>query len=431
MHDSDSDVRHAISLRPLPFHLEQSDDLYRREHSATPTYSDHHGHGHTHDDGIHPVPPYLVSSAVSTASVGIGAAQGHSTSYELATDTATSEAVARHGAQSEADVEGQSGSPPRYTRENDPFQLASKIKSPEEISQIRATMAKKREGSSSFCAPLTSGKSALRSRKLQTFYENQNENIHRLLKPVDDHRREAKETDGANQLKYKIAVQGSFVANVLLAGLQLYAAASSKSLALFTTMADSLFDPLSNITLMACNRAVNRVDGRRFPSGKSRIETAGNIVFCFLMTSVSFIIIVQSIRDLAEGSGSLTTQFHLPAIIAVAIAFCTKLALFFYCFALRNVYSQIRILWEDHRNDLLINGVGLGFSLLGSKVRWWIDPMGAIIMSSIIVCLWLRTAWSEFHLLIGVTADTHMLQLITYICKFSLLIPSQMSAYPA
>jgi divalent metal cation (Fe/Co/Zn/Cd) transporter len=135
------------------------------------------------------------------------------------------------------------------------------------------------------------------------------------------------------------------------------------------------------------------------------------------MTSVSLIIIVQSIRDLAEGSKTRTNPFHIPAIIAVCVAFTTKLCLFLYCYALRNLYSQIRILWEDHRNDLLINGTGLMFSLLGSKVRWWIDPMGAILISCLIVFLWLRTAYSEFHLLIGVAAETKILQLITYICK--------------
>ena len=182
-------------------------------------------------------------------------------------------------------------------------------------------------------------------------------------------------------------------------------------------MADALFDPLSNITLILCNRAVKRVNPRRYPSGKARIETAGNIAFCFLMTAVSMIIIVQSIVEISQGSIKPRRPFYVGSTVAVGIAFCTKLVLFLYCYALRNIYSQIRILWEDHRNDLLINGIGLGFSLMGSFVRWWIDPMGAIMLSITIIWLWLRTAYSEFQLLIGVSADTPTLQLITYICK--------------
>jgi len=55
--------------------------------------------------------------------------------------------------------------------------------------------------------------------------------------------------------------------------------------------------------------------------------------------------------------------------------------------------------------------------------------MGSILLSILIAFLWLRTARSEFLLLIGVSADTPTLQLITYICKSCLpsLLPSFLS----
>jgi cation diffusion facilitator family transporter len=308
------------------------------------------------------------------------------------------------------DVEGQR--PPRYTRENDPYHLSSSYKSPIEIEAIRANTSRKRDG----CGPITLSKDAHRAKKLQNFYETQNENIKRLLKPVDDHRADARQEHGDNHLKFQIAVYGSFVANVVLAALQMYGAISSGSLSLFTTMADAIFDPLSNVTLIVTNRAVVRVDPSRFPSGKARLETVGNITFCFIMTAVSFILIAFSTRQLAVGASESTTDFHLPSVIAVAIAFTTKLVLFLYCWALKDVYSQIRILWQDHRNDLLINGFGILTSVGGSKLKWWIDPMGAIILSCLISVIWLRTAFSEFMLLVGVTASVDMHQLITYIC---------------
>ncbi|KLJ13053.1 hypothetical protein EMPG_11980 [Blastomyces silverae] len=298
--------------------------------------------------------------------------------------------------------------PPRYTRENDPFQLASKLKSDDEIDRIKANTARKREG-------WTNDGVKSSSRKLQGFYKSQNENIEKLLKPVDEHVRLAREYNTQNQLKYKIAVYGSFVANVILAILQLYGAIASGSLSLFTTMADAIFDPLSNLTLLICHKAVKRVDARKFPAGKARIETAGNIFFCFLMTAVSLVLIAFSAKSLADGSTEETLAFKIPPIVAVCIAFATKLALFLYCWALRNQYSQVRILWEDHRNDLFINGLGILTSVGGSRLKWWIDPTGAMVLSCAIAVLWLRTAYSEFQLLIGVTADTQTQQLITYI----------------
>ncbi|PGH15943.1 hypothetical protein AJ79_02110 [Helicocarpus griseus UAMH5409] len=298
--------------------------------------------------------------------------------------------------------------PPRYTPENDPFQLSTKLKSVDEINQIKANTSRKRGGCTN--SSVTSS-----SRKLQGFYKSQNENIERLLKPVDEHVRLAKEYNSQNQLKYKIAVYGSFAANVVLSILQLYGAIASGSLSLFTTMADAIFDPLSNLTLLICHKAVKRVDARKFPAGKARIETAGNIFFCFIMTAVSLILIAFSAKSLADGNHEETLGFEIPPIVAVCIAFVTKFTLFLYCWTLRNQYSQVRILWEDHRNDLFINGLGILTSVGGSKLKWWIDPMGAMILSVVISGLWLRTAYSEFQLLIGVTADTQTQQLITYI----------------
>ncbi|CAF9914495.1 MAG: hypothetical protein GOMPHAMPRED_008175 [Gomphillus americanus] len=298
------------------------------------------------------------------------------------------------------------GTTPTYIPE-DPYSLASKRKTEDEIDKVKdhvkANSSKKRDGIST----------AWKIRKVQQFYEDQNESIDRFLKPVDEHVRQAREVENSNKLQVKIAIWASFVANVLLTGLQLYAAITSGSLSLWTTMADAIFDPLSNVTLIVSNRAVKRTDARKFPSGRSRIETVGNIVFCFVMNSVSWILIVVSSEQLARGETA--AEFHIASVVAVAGAFTVKLALFLYCWALRNQYSQIRILWEDHRNDLFINGFGLMTSVLGAKLVWWFDPLGAIVLSCLISILWLHTAFKEFQLLIGVTADPQMLQWITYI----------------
>ena len=300
---------------------------------------------------------------------------------------------------------------PSYTEENDPLLLSTRLKTNDQITGIRHNISRR----NSLVGTLNLTKDAAKARKVGEFYEEQNEKISRLLKPVDEHRREAKELNESNALRYKVAVHASFAANVCLAILQLYGAISSKSLSLFTTMADALFDPLSNLQLILCHRAIKNVNPRKFPQGKARIETAGNISFCFLMCAVSLVLLVLSAREIAEGSSTRTSDFHLPSIIAVSTAFGVKFALFLYCYPIKDLYSQVEILWEDHRNDLIINGAGICTSVLGSKVQWWIDPAGAIFLAILIMTLWVKTAVSEFQLLIGVTADTSILQHITYI----------------
>ena len=339
----------------------------------------------------------------------------HSTSFEPAVEH---DPVARH-ASHPTDVEsqvtaGRNSRFPHVNLESDPYGLSLAYKTETDIAQIKANTSRKRDNDDkSGCAPRLP---AIRSnaRKIQGFYENQNAAIERMLKSVEEHRAEARQEAGDDQLKFRIAVWGSFAANVVLSGLQLYAAISSGSLSLFTTMADSVFDPLSNLTLILSNRAIARVDPRRFPAGKARLETVGNIVFCFLMISVSLIIIAFACQELARSEEG--KEFFLPSVIAVCVAFTTKLTLFFYCWAIKDKYSQVNILWQDHRNDLFVNGFGILTSVGGSKLQWWIDPAGAIILSLFISGVWLHTAFEEFLLLVGVASSVDTQQLITYVC---------------
>lgn len=301
---------------------------------------------------------------------------------------------------------------PNVSLESDPYGLSLSYKTESDLDQIKANSSRKRNPTSPTVANIDAPKR--NAKKLRGFYENQNAVIERMLKSVEEHVAEARQEQGEDQLKFRIAVYGSLAANVILTGLQLYAAITSGSLSLFTTMADAVFDPLSNIALILSNRAINRVDPRKFPAGKARLETVGNIIFCFLMTSVSLIIIAFAAQELSQRTDD--KEFSLPSVISVCVAFMTKFSLFLYCWSIKDKYSQVNILWQDHRNDLLVNGFGILTSVGGAKLEWWIDPMGAILLSVLISGIWLRTAFGEFLLLVGVTASVDTQQLITYVC---------------
>lgn len=101
---------------------------------------------------------------------------------------------------------------PGYNEANDPYSLRHGLKSPDELGDIKANTSRKRTIG---CKPVAKGKNALKARQLGAFYEYQNENIERLLKPVSDHVREAKEKQDSEALQYKIAVHGSFAVGQL------------------------------------------------------------------------------------------------------------------------------------------------------------------------------------------------------------------------
>ncbi|KAK0444064.1 CDF-like metal transporter [Armillaria borealis] len=246
------------------------------------------------------------------------------------------------------------------------------------------------------------------------FYETQNEKIDALLKSMESHAQDGKDDTRDSALKVKIAVYASFIANCTLSILQLYAAISSLSLSFFVTAADSVSDPLANLLLNLLHRKSKRVDLNKYPGGGARLTTIGNIVYSCAMLSVSIILVAFSAQDLATHKGGDTLEFHVPSVIAVGIAFVTKVLLFLYCFSIRNSSSQVQVLWQDHRNDLLINGFGIFTSSAGAKLRWWIDPMGAIIISCVVIVSWTYTSYIQFGYLAGKAAPHEFTQLVIY-----------------
>jgi len=132
------------------------------------------------------------------------------------------------------------------------------------------------------------------------------------------------------------------------------------------------------------------------------------------MVAVNLIVIVESIQTVVTHKSNDLNTFHLPSLIAVAAALGVKFLLFLYCFSLRGKSSQVRVLWEDHRNDLFINSFAILMSAGGSRLRWWLDPMGGAMISMGVVIAWTITIARQFALLAGKSAPHAFLQLIIY-----------------
>ncbi|CAG8471425.1 678_t:CDS:2, partial [Dentiscutata erythropus] len=273
---------------------------------------------------------------------------------------------------------------PDYYTVGDPLSLGPKRKSEEEIKKS--------------------------SKKLQAFYRDQNDLIDELLRPIGN--KQSIEEINSNILRLKIAVNGSMAVNIILFALQLYAAISTGSLSLFATMSDSFMDLLSNAILLFAGKAANVKNILQYPTGKSRVETAGIIVFSSLMTTVSIQLIVEAIKTfVAKGESSKVT---LLPIIFIIIGLASKTVLSIYCWTQRQ-FPPARILAQDHRNDLVINTFGLIMALLGTHIVWWIDPLGAITIALFILWSWINTAYEQIKLIVGKSADPGFLQRATYI----------------
>ncbi|KAK0235621.1 CDF-like metal transporter [Armillaria nabsnona] len=234
-----------------------------------------------------------------------------------------------------------------------------------------------------------------------------------LLKPLEQHTSDAKDEKESARLWVKIAVWASLISNLALCVIQMYAAISSVSLSLLATGIDSVFDIGSNVVLFWLCLKAGKLDVNKWPVGGARLENIGNIVYG-RMSSVNLIVVVESVRSLVSKENDELKDFHIPSIIAVAAALSVKLMLFILCYPFRKNSSQVAVLWEDHRNDLWINTFGILMSTGGSKLRWYLDPMGAIIIGLGIIIAWTRSIYRQFEFLAGKSAPHEFLQLLIY-----------------
>ncbi|KAG8813769.1 hypothetical protein FRC17_001436 [Serendipita sp. 399] len=255
-----------------------------------------------------------------------------------------------------------------------------------------------------------------KKKKEESYYTKQNMLIGDLLKPLEEHVESAKAIEEKNHVSVKIAIYASLGANIALSALQLFAAVKSGSLSLLATAIDSIFDPMSNVLLWALHRKSTRLDVNKWPVGGERLTTIGNICYGSLMAAINLVVCVESIRTIIEHKKGdpETNKLFVPALVAVGSALGVKLALFFLCYGYRKYSTQVEMLYQDHRNDLFVNSFGLLMSAGGSKLKWFIDPIGGFIIAFGVIIAWCRTIYHEFELLAGKSAPVEFLQLITY-----------------
>jgi hypothetical protein len=133
----------------------------------------------------------------------------------------------------------------REAGERDPLSLRSKIMSEDDIDGLRKRVMTPLFDLSRLrpppCDCTDSWISCRRKKgkKIASFYADQNDHIQDMLKPLSTLSAEGEQDVRDNALKVKIAVNLSFACNTVLAIVQLYAAISSLSLALFASCIDA------------------------------------------------------------------------------------------------------------------------------------------------------------------------------------------------
>jgi len=123
---------------------------------------------------------------------------------------------------------------------------------------------------------------------------------------------------------------------------------------------------------------------------------------------VSFSQILQeSVQKLLpEGNHSLA---NLPnvAIFAMTSTIVVKGIIGLGCLKIKT--TQVQALVQDCKTDVIFNTLSLAFPLIGSKVgAWWLDPLGAALLSLFIIYDWGETCFENVTRLSGAAVEDRL-----------------------
>lgn len=232
------------------------------------------------------------------------------------------------------------------------------------------------------------------------------------LLPEDE--RERRKT-GERRAKWAINI--NVIANIILLIAKVVAAFASSSLSLMASLVDSALDLLCTLIIWTTNKLVQwkiRRLQHKFPVGRRRLEPLGILVFSIIMI-VSFLQILQeSVTKLLPGGPRDAATLPPVAIGALVATVVIKGTIWFGCIRVKT--TQVQALAQDCKTDVVFNTLSLLFPLIGHQLDlWWLDPVGAALLSLFIIYDWAETCFENVARLTGSAVSANVLKKVTFL----------------
>ncbi|KAF7510395.1 hypothetical protein GJ744_006674 [Endocarpon pusillum] len=229
--------------------------------------------------------------------------------------------------------------------------------------------------------------------------------------------KEAREERLRGEKHAKWAINVNVIANILLLAAKCMAASYSSSLSLIASLIDSALDLLCTVIVWTTNRLVqwqiSRLS-RQFPVGRRRLEPIGILVFSVIMVIAFVQVLQESMEKLLPGGEKKAAALPLIAAGAMGGTVIVKGIIWFGCIRIKT--TQVQALAQDCKTDVVFNTLSLLFPLLGHRLSvWWLDPVGAAILSLFIIYDWTATSLENVTRLSGSAVSKAIQQKLTFL----------------
>jgi cation diffusion facilitator family transporter len=231
-----------------------------------------------------------------------------------------------------------------------------------------------------------------------------------LKKSQNDHLAECADNERLKQKRDSLLAKLTLMVNVVMVAAKIFAAYVSNSLAVVSTVVDSLMDITSGAVIWMALRSIENTNREEYPVGKSRLEPLAIVITAMVMIFANLIVIYQSV--LKTVTHELNPMVGLSTIIILSVGAAIKAVLYVLCRKQNTASSNA--LAQDQRNDVLTNTFALAAA---SMHHYWLycDPLGAVLLSGYIIANWVFTAKEQVPLLIGKAASGEFMNRIAKI----------------
>jgi len=214
----------------------------------------------------------------------------------------------------------------------------------------------------------------------------------------------------------QVAIQLSLYANLIITATKLWAYISTRSLSVLAALLDSILEVVSQLVLAFSEHHSNRVQrsSALYPAGAARVEPIGVLICASLMGMGSFEVLKESTAELLQPETNLHDLQDIASFWSMFMVVFVKIGLLIICnYASRGTKdSTMAALALDHLNDALSNGVA-AIALLAALTNpslWFIDPVGAILISLYIIWSWWNSGKEQIDQLMGFVAPEEFIQ---------------------
>ncbi|KAI1188886.1 hypothetical protein F5B17DRAFT_439288 [Nemania serpens] len=256
-------------------------------------------------------------------------------------------------------------------------------------------------------------KNIYRPTETTPLFNNDEDEEHGIPKPeipwLDD---EDEDLDSSSPV-VTLAIYVNFTANVLLLAGKIAVMTSVSSMSVLASLVDAVLDFLSTVIVWITTVLISRQDQYKYPVGRRRLEPLGVLVFSVIMITSFVQVALQSIERLASPHHEVI-ELGIPALSIMVGTIVIKGLCWLWCRLVRN--SSVQAMASDALTDVIFNTGSILFPIAGFYLKiWWLDALGGLLLSLVVIKNWSETSLQHIKNLSGFSATADQRNVLLYL----------------